>query len=135
MTVQNYTNSINVNSSNKEAFSALTENLHYWWGKTSSKLFEENGQFTVTFDNGYWWTFKIVEFKPNNKLIWKCVNGEPEFNKEWINHTIHWKISSKNNSTHINFLQIGLTPELDCYEVCSSTWDRFLLGELKNYLN
>ncbi|WP_203256017.1 hypothetical protein [Hyunsoonleella ulvae] len=94
-----------------------------------------NGKFTITFDNGYWWTFRITEFKPNQKLTWICIDGEPEFNKEWIGHELHWDIKEENQKNLLNFHQIGLTPLLQCYKVCSTTWDMFIIQKLKSYVN
>lgn len=131
---QNYSKAIQVNASSKSIFSALTENLHKWWGAITNANFKAGGHFTVTFHNGYWWTFEIVEYHPDQELIWKCIDGEPEFNKEWIGHILHWKIDKSDTLTQINFHQVGLTPDTDCYSVCSSTWDRFITEELKEFL-
>lgn len=133
--MKDYTQTIEVSVNAKEVFYALNEGLNYWWGNISQSQFELNGAFTITFENGYWWRFQIIEFIPNQKLTWKCVDGEPEFNKEWIAHELHWSISEENHRTKLTFLQIGLTPKLHCYEVCSSTWDMFITQKLSSYLN
>ncbi|WP_282041634.1 SRPBCC family protein [Winogradskyella flava] len=129
-----YRKQIKVASTAENVFKALTDHIHLWWSKTTDSFQKANGQFTITFDNGYWWTFKIIEFKPNSELVWKCIDGEPEFNKEWIGHVLHWLIIEDESETIINFHQAGLTPQLHCFEVCSSTWDMFITKKLKNYL-
>ena len=134
-TSQDYTISISLETSKQELFSALNENLGKWWGTISNSNFRESGCFTVTFENGYWWTFQILEFTPNEELIWKCVDGEPDFNKEWIGHILHWKISENEDTTTLDFHQTGLTQNLECYDTCSSTWNRFITKELVDYLN
>ncbi len=134
-TLENYSTKISVNASAVTVFNALNEGMNSWWGSISNSKFGANGQFTITFNNGYWWTFKIIEFTPNNELIWKCIDGEPEFNKEWIGHVLHWQIAQDGDQTIIDFHQVGLTPELKCYDVCSSTWDMFITEKLKGYLN
>lgn len=125
---------IEINSTSENVFKALTEGMNIWWGRISNSHFAQDGQFTITFENGYWWTFKIMEYQPNKELIWKCIDGEPEFNKEWIGHVLHWSIKEMGTKTLLNFQQTGLTPDLHCYEVCSSTWDMFLKKKLINYL-
>ena len=129
-----YTKKLQVSASAEQVFSALTYGLNDWWGKISKSLFKAGGQFTIQFENGYWWTFKIIEFSPNNELIWKCIDGEPDFNKEWIGHVLHWQIEKKHSKTILRFHQAGLTPDIDCYEVCSSTWNMFIANRLKNYI-
>ena len=133
-TINNYSKSLDVNSNGQQVFKALTEDIHLWWGNTSDFEFREGGRFTILFENGYWWTFKIMEFTPNKELIWKCIAGEPDFNKEWIGHVLHWKIIESDTKTTINLLQIGLTPEIKCYETCSTTWDMFIEERLKQHL-
>ncbi|WP_353780074.1 SRPBCC domain-containing protein [Winogradskyella sp. 3972H.M.0a.05] len=133
-TTQDYTISIPLETSKQELFSALNENLGQWWGTISNSNFKEGGRFTVTFENDYWWTFQILEFTPNEELIWKCIDGEPDFNKEWIGHVLHWSIIEVNHKTVLKFHQAGLNPTVDCYEICSTTWDRFLVKELKQFL-
>lgn len=130
-----YQKQIRVPSNSKQVFKALTENIHLWWSKTSESSQKAGGQFTIHFENGYWWTFKIIEFTPNSKLIWECINGEPEFNREWIGHTLHWQITKDGSQTTIDFHQIGLTPKIDCYDICSKTWDMFIAEKLKLHLS
>ncbi|WP_282136391.1 hypothetical protein [Seonamhaeicola maritimus] len=131
----NYSKEIEVHPNANEVFKALNRGLDSWWGQISNSNFGADGTFTITFNNDYWWTFKILLYKPNTELIWKCIAGEPNFNKEWIGHTLHWEIEEKHSKTIIKFLQKGLTPKLHCYDICSSTWDMFLTQKLKDYLS
>ncbi len=131
----NYSQHLKISANPKTIFDALNEGMNNWWGAISNSNFTANGQFTVTFENGYWWKFKIVEFTPNQKLTWECIAGEPEFNKEWIGHKLHWSITKENQYTILNFNQIGLTPQLDCYNICTSTWHMFITQKLKSYVN
>ncbi|WP_303318817.1 hypothetical protein Q4Q34_05020 [Flavivirga abyssicola] len=133
--IKNYKKQLEVNASSKQVFSALNEGLHLWWGKISNSDFKTGGQFTIQFENDYWWTFKIMEHTPNLELVWKCIDGEPDFNKEWIGHVLHWKITEPAEKSLINFHQIGLNPNIDCYSICSKTWDMFISERLKKHLN
>ncbi|WP_406682646.1 hypothetical protein N1F78_08060 [Seonamhaeicola sp. MEBiC1930] len=133
--LKDYSIKIIVNTSSQSVFNALNEGMNSWWGEISNANFNQDGQFTITFENGYWWTFKIIEYSPNSELIWKCIDGEPEFNKEWIGHVLHWKIFEQDTKTIIDFQQIGLTPKLECYDICSSTWNMFLTEKLRENLN
>ncbi len=130
-----YQKSIPLNTSAKNIFSALTENLHMWWGHISNAKFQDNGAFTVQFENGYWWTFKILEYVTDKELVWRCIDGEPEFNKEWIGHILHWQIEEKAEGTALHFHQTGLNPDLECFDVCSSTWDRLFSVDLIHHLD
>ncbi|WP_299116349.1 SRPBCC domain-containing protein [uncultured Winogradskyella sp.] len=129
-----YRKQIKVVSTAENVFKALTDNIHLWWSKTTDSIQKADGQFTIHFENGYWWTFKILEFTPNSELVWKCIDGEPGFNKEWIGHVLHWQIIEDESETTINFHQVGLSPQLHCYDVCSSTWDMFIAEKLIQHI-
>nr|WP_321232394.1 SRPBCC domain-containing protein [uncultured Psychroserpens sp.] len=131
----NYQKQIEVSATTKEIFKALTEDIHLWWSNTSQSKQKMGGQFTVHFENEYWWTFKILEFRPNHEIVWKCIDGEPDFNKEWIGHILHWEIIEDVSTSKINFHQAGLTPEIMCYDICSTTWDMFITERLKTHLD
>ena len=130
----NYKKQIEVSSTTEKVFKAITENIHLWWSRTTNSSQKAGGQFTVHFENGYWWTFKILEYIPNKDLVWKCISGEPEFSKEWIGNILHWKIEGNNLTTTVRFEQTGLTKELHCFDECSSTWDMFIGESLKHFL-
>jgi len=130
----NYQQQIIVSSTLKDAFKALTEDIHLWWSKTSESNQKQGGQFTIHFENGYWWTFKILKFIPYQEIVWKCIDGEPDFNKEWIGHILQWKIEDHDSKIKINFHQIGLNPDIECYDVCTKTWDMFITEKLKSHL-
>lgn len=55
--------------------------------------------------------------------------------KEWIGTTIVWEIKDEEEETGIvmQHTHIGLNPEIECYEICSSGWQQFT-SSLKSYL-
>ena len=59
-----YAIKVEVISNETKVFKALNEGLSTWWGAISNGEFKLNGQFTITFENGYWWTFKIMVYQP-----------------------------------------------------------------------
>lgn len=130
----NYHKQIEVSSTAKTVFNALTDDINLWWSNTNNSVQKEGGHFTIHFENGYWWTFKILELTPNHDIVWKCIDGEPDFNKEWIGHILHWEIIEDKSKTIIKFHQVGLSPKIECYEVCSRTWDMFITDRLKKHV-
>ena len=130
----NYQQAISVNADSQKVFDALSQQINLWWGKTNSITAKSGDEFTIQFSNGYYWTFQVKEFLPNKKLAWECVDGEPEFNREWIGTTIHWSIESNENRTTLKLTHDGLTPALHCYDVCPTTWNMFITDSLKSFL-
>ena len=131
---KDYTQKSKVKSTSKAAFDALNLEVSKWWGSVDKTVKEIGDQFTITFGNAYW-NFEIKEFVKNEKVVWICIDGQPELNHEWIGHILTWSILEiENSSIEISFHQQGLTNALPCFDICSAAWDRFILSSLKQYL-
>lgn len=129
----NYSQNIKVSASSEKIFKAITSQLNDWWGRTDKSVSKIGDEFTTSFGKAYW-KFKILDYKENEILTWKCIAGEPEFNAEWIDTTIYWNISSSEGMTKISFLHDGLIPEFKCYDICAPTWDMFITQSLKMFV-
>jgi uncharacterized protein YndB with AHSA1/START domain len=129
----NYHKEISVNSSTSEVFSALTQKLHLWWGKTDKPVHTIGDEFTIYFGVAFW-SFKITEYVPNSKLTWECIGGKPDFNAEWIGDVLYWTIKETDTATLVRLLQVGLTPDMNCYDICAPTWDKFIMISLKSFV-
>lgn len=130
---KNYLKEILVNATASQVFSALTQKLDLWWGKTDKPANIIGDEFTVYFGEASW-TFKITEYVPNSKLTWECIGGKPDFNAEWIGDMLYWTINETDNNTKISLLQVGLTPDMNCYDICAPTWDKFIMISLKSFV-
>ena len=129
----NYYKEISVNVPASEGFYALTQKLDLWWGKTNKPVHTIGDEFTISFGDALW-CFKITEYVPNSKLTWECIGGKPDFNAEWIGDILYWTIKETNTITKVNFLQVGLTPDMNCYDICAPTWDKFIMISLKSFV-
>jgi len=129
----NYNQEFTTNVNPEIIFKAITQHLNDWWGNTDNTVFKVGDEFTTSFGNAFW-KFQIIEFELNNKVTWKCIDGKPEFNAEWIGTSIYWNISSSDEFTKITFIHDGLTPEFECYDICAPTWDMFITKSLKNFI-
>jgi hypothetical protein len=128
----NYNKELIVNASKTEAFSAVSQKVHLWWGEVSNSVSKVGDEFTIDFGDQNW-SFRVTEFIPNSKITWECIGGNPEFNAEWIGDILYWNIEAIGDTTKISFLQVGLTPEMNCYEICNRGWD-FFIESLKQYV-
>ena len=43
---------------------------------------------------------------------------------------MNFEISTKDNSTVMDFTHIGLLPEVECYDMCVKGWDQYIKGSL-----
>jgi len=133
MEKQNYTATIEVKAPAEKAFTSVN-NVSEWWAEnlegSSHKL---NDVFTIHFSGNNFVTHKIVEFVPDKKVVWQVTDCYLEWltdKKEWQNTKMSFEISTKDNSTQINFTHIGLVPEVECYNMCVKGWDQYVKGSL-----
>jgi len=131
--IKDYAQFVSIKSTPDNAFRALTHEIPKWWGSVDASADKIGDVFTITFGEAYW-TFKIIDSKANELLIWECIDGQPELNNEWIGHELRWLIKEETNSIVVVFDQEGLNASLPCYDICSAAWDRFILRSLKEYL-
>ena len=129
----NYNKEIMVSTSPELLFLAITEQLELWWGKTDVSVTKIGDEFTTSFGNAFW-KFRITEFIRNKKVAWECIDGQPEFENEWVGTKLSWNIESVGHQAKLSFTHDGLTPSFDCYDVCAPAWDMFIAASLKSFI-
>jgi mRNA degradation ribonuclease J1/J2 len=85
-----------------------------------------NALFKIHFSADNFVTHKIVEFVPNKKVVWLVTDCYLEWladKKEWNNTKMSFEILANGDQTQISFTQIGLVPEVECYDMCVKGWD------------
>jgi hypothetical protein len=135
---KDFTMSFVVDQSPKEVFNAVL-NVRGWWqgfysedikGKTD-KL---NDEFVFRAGEGaHHTTQKLIEVIPDKKVVWLVTMSNLTFiekKDEWDGTKIIFDISQKGNKTQLQFTHQGLTPEIECYEACSSAWSMYLREKL-----
>ena len=138
MSSSDYTTTITVDKTPKEAFNAIN-NVRGWWTEglegATQKL---NDEFTVQFGKVHVSTQKLVEVIPDKKVVWLVTKSNLNFIKdkqEWNNTTISFEIAQKNDKTQLKFTHHGLLPDIECYDACSNAWGGYIQNSLKSLIN
>jgi len=134
MEKENFTYQI-ISSKTPESIFELLLNVDQWW----SGLYEEtikgkshhlNDEFTFEAGQGMHYSKqKLVELVPNKKIAWLVTESKLTFLSdagEWTNSKLLFDISKENNKTIVTFTHDGLTPQIECYDQCSSGWTGYL---------
>jgi len=136
----NYKKTLIVKANQKSVFVAVSKELNKWWGKVdNSNISQEKDIFSIYFEETEW-RFEITKFSMYDEIHWKCIKANhivPDLSgteTEWLNSEIIWKFKNEEDDTEISFEHKGLTPELNCYEVCNAGWDFFITNSLKDHL-
>lgn len=80
------------------------------------------------FDEGYITKMKVLELKNNEKVLWECVDSDPE----WIGTKISFELSENGKATKIVLKHYDWEKMTDFYRWCNYNWAMFLRS-LKNY--
>ncbi|UZD22903.1 SRPBCC domain-containing protein [Algoriphagus halophytocola] len=80
------------------------------------------------FDEGYITKFRIVELIENRKIIWECVESDPE----WIGTKVSFELNEKDSVTQVTLNHYEWRARTDFYRWCSYNW-AILLHRLKAY--
>ncbi|WP_167033362.1 SRPBCC family protein [Chryseobacterium sp. Tr-659] len=134
-----YTHAIEVSTAADKAYNAVTQQIPLWWTEmfegTAAKV---GAVFTIRFGDNIYKTMRVKELVDHSKVIWDVEDSLialPELNNqtEWIGTTIIWNIEQKENLTQLQVTHIGLSPDVECYDICSDGWLQFM-NSLKLFL-
>jgi len=137
MTTSDFTATILVDQTPKEAFNAIN-NPRGWWSEEieggTSKL---NDVFTYRVKDIHQCTMKLIEVVPANKVVWLVLDNYFNFTEdktEWTGTKIEFEISEKDNQTQVHFTHYGLVPSYECYDVCVEGWSGYIKDSLRNLI-
>jgi hypothetical protein len=135
MTSQNYTATISVDQSPKEAFEAI-RNVRGWWSEEIEGSMAKIGdEFRYHYQNVHTCTMKLVELVLGKRVVWLVTDNYFNFTEdktEWKGTKVVFDISRKGSQTEIHFTHEGLVPAYECYKVCSDAWGTYIRGSLKS---
>lgn len=135
---RDYTTSITVKASAKEAYEGIMAITKWWTENVEGSSQKLNDEFTVRFWDVHVSTQRITEWMPHKKIVWLVTNSQLNFLKdkeEWTGTTISFDITEKNKETHIQFTHHGLNASVECHTACSTAWQEYIHGSLKLLLD
>ncbi len=137
METKNFTTQIIVDKSLHEVFNAIN-NVSAWWSENiQGGTTQLNDEFVYQYKSVHVCKLKIVEFIPDKKVVWLVLENQFDFTtdkNEWKGNKIVFELSEKAGKTHLDFTQIGLVPEYECYTICQDAWSSYIQGSLKNLI-
>jgi len=133
MSNKDFTTTILVDQTAKEAFNAINSVSGWWTENVEGGANKLNGVFTTHFGETFI-TMKVVELVPGKKVVWlvtDCYKHWLKGNKtEWTGTKISFEISPKGKKTEVRFTHHGLIPKLECFDGCSNAWGEYIQQSL-----
>ncbi len=138
MNPSHFKQTITIHASAHSVFEALISEISKWWTKEfkgqSRNMLDE---FTVRFGSSHK-TMVVVGVMQDARVVWECLDAvidlpELDNKSEWEGTRMGWTIDEQDSYTELTLMHIGLTPELECYQVCEQGWNTYMQS-LKLYL-
>lgn len=129
--------SITVSATPHEAFESINNVTEWWTENLEGSSHKLNDEFSVRFGDVHYSKQRVVEMIPDKRVVWFVNDSKLNFiedKQEWTNTKIVFEINNQNDQTQIHFTQIGLVPEIECYNACSNAWTDYLQS-LKDLIN
>jgi len=134
---QNFSISFTVSQSPAEVFSAIN-NVRGWWSHAiEGDTDKPDSEFRYSYRDIHRTHFKIIEFIPNQKVVWHVLENYFNFTedkREWTDTKISFELSDKDGATELRFTHIGLVPHYECYNVCTDGWGTYIRGSLHSLI-
>jgi uncharacterized protein YndB with AHSA1/START domain len=120
-------------------FQAITDVRGWWTGDvqiagSAAKLGDE---FTYTYRDVHYCKQKITELVPGEKITWHVLEANLSFTEdpaEWAGTDITFEVTPKDGQTEVRFTHLGLVPEFECFDRCSSAWGFYINGSLRHLI-
>ena len=129
--MNNFSKKIAVQAPDDNVYHALTNSISKWWTEMFEGVSNEQGQsFTIRFGPNIFKKMKVDELSTNKKIVWLVTDSlidipDLKNQTEWINTKIVWEIFSKESQTELTLTHFGLTPQIECYNICEMGWHNF----------
>lgn len=137
MKTQDYTATILVDETPKQAFDAIN-NVRGWWSEEVEGGTEKlNNEFTYHYKDVHRCKMKLIEVIPGKKVVWLVLENYFDFTEdqtEWTGTKVSFEISEQDGKTQIRFAHLGLIPEFECFDICSNAWGGYINHSLRNLI-
>lgn len=129
-----YTYRIETSKMADELF-AIVLDVRKWWTGLFAESIEGNSaaigdEFSFSAGGGVHYSKqKLVELIPNKKVVWLVTESNLQFLEkpdEWNKTQISFEIEAHATGATLRFSHLGLQPQIECYDSCSSAWTQYL---------
>jgi hypothetical protein len=135
--MNSFTTTFSVDQTPKEAFDAINNVRGWWSGEIEGSTDKLGDEFTYRYKDVHRSKQKLIEVIPDKKVVWLVLDSYLNFTEdksEWNGTKIIFEVSRKGNKTEVRFTHLGLVPEYECFNNCSSAWGFYINKSLRSLI-
>lgn len=137
---ENFTTAFTVDKSPEEAFAAINNVAIWWTGEpgVEGRADQLGDEFTYRYGDVHYSKQKVTGFVPGKKVVWKVIDARLGFTKdpgEWKGTELTFEIAPRGTQTEVRFTHVGLVPQRECFDDCSSAWGFYANTSLRSLIS
>lgn len=137
MTDQSFTTTFTVDRSPREVFDGIND-VRAWWSQEVEGPTDVQGEsFVFRVKDLHRSRIEVTELVPGERVVWTVLENYMNFvedQTEWPGTQIRFDLSERDGGTDVRFTHVGLLPDHECYDVCSTAWSYYLRDSLPNLI-
>lgn len=137
MSNDNLTIAFTVQQSPHEAFAAITSVRDWWSGEIEGSTDQRGAAFTYRYQDIHRSTQRITELVPDRRVAWHIEDSYLGFvpdKGEWTGTDVIFEVTPTDAGTEVRFTHVGLAPDVQCFDTCSSAWQFYIGSSLRNLI-
>ena len=132
------TTTITVDATPEQAFAAIND-PRGWWSDTITGVTDQVGaEWEYAVEGIHYSKLRVTELVPGERVVWRVVEGWLSFiedTTEWDGTEIRFDIWQDRLGTRVRFTHHGITPDVECYEVCNVAWGSYVGNSLNRLID
>lgn len=134
---QSYTVTFTVDRTPQQVFDAIND-VRGWWSQEVVGVTDEvGGVFRYRYQDVHRCTVRVTELVPGRRVAWLVEDNYFDFvqdQAEWEGTAIVFDITDTDGGAEVRFTHVGLAPQFECYDVCSTAWGGYVDGSLRDLI-
>lgn len=136
-TQRSYSTSYTVEQSPAEVYAAILNVREWWTGEIEGSTDSIGAEFAYRHPPQHYSLQRVVELEPGRRVAWRVVDSHLAFLSEpaeWTGSEITFDIVPTTQGTELRFTHVGLVPNVECFEACSTAWLHYVNGSLHSLI-
>ena len=134
--MSNFSTTMLVKQSPAQVFAAIN-NVGGWWEEIDGNANQVGAVFTHRYEDVHRCELEVIDRLPNRRIAWRVRDNYFAFvgdTSEWKDTMIVFAIARKGDHTEIRLTHEGLTPNYECFDVCSNAWVSLMNDNLRGLI-